>query len=78
MARPTRNIGVAKHNTSVRLRQHSGKRADQSRLAGAIGADDRNDGAFLDFQRHRIERLNVAVEHIEVFDAQDHIASAPR
>ena len=78
MARPARNIRAAKRNAPARLRQHSGKRADQSRFAGAVGADDGDDGALLNFQRYRIERLDIAVEHIEVFDAQDHIASTPR
>ena len=57
---------------------HAGERADQRRLAGAIGADDGDDGALLDVERHAVERLGVAVEHIEIFDAQHHTASAPR
>jgi hypothetical protein len=33
---------------------------------------------LLDLQRNAVERLNVAVEHIEVFDAQHYTASTPR
>jgi hypothetical protein len=33
---------------------------------------------LFDLQRNAIERLDVAVEHIEVFDAQHHTASTPR
>ena len=57
---------------------HSGDRADQRGLAGAVGADDGDDRALLDVERNAVERLDVAVEHIEVFDAQHHTASVPR
>jgi hypothetical protein len=57
---------------------HPGQRPDQRRLAGAVGADDGDDGALLDVERNAVERLDVAVENIEVLDAQHHKASAPR
>ena len=75
---PARNVGAAEGDSAARLRLHAGERADERRLAGAVGADNGDDRAFLDIKRHRIERLHVAVEHIEVFDAQHHSASAPR
>ena len=78
MARPAGNIGAAEDDAAARLRLHAGERADERRLAGAVGADDGDDRAFRDLERHAVERLHVAVEDIEVFDAQHHTASAPR
>ena len=49
------------------------------RLAGAVGADNRDDRALFDLERDAIERLRVAVKHIEIFDAEHQAtASAPR
>ena len=53
---------------------HAGERANERRLAGAIGADDGDDGALLDVERDTVERLGVAVEHVEVFDGEHHTA----
>jgi hypothetical protein len=78
MARPARNVHAAENDAAAQLRPHPGERADQRRLAGAVGADDGDDGALLDLERYAVERLDVAVEHIEVFDAQHHTASTPR
>jgi len=63
---------------AARLRQHAGKRSDERRLAGAVRADDGDDRAFFDVERNRVERLHVAVEHIEVFDAQHHVSAFQR
>ena len=49
------------------------------RLAGAIGANDGDDAALLDGQRHAIQRLRVAIEYVEVLDREHQpSASAPR
>ena len=47
-------------------------------FAGSIGADNGDDRALRDVERHRIEGLQVAIEQIEVFDAQHQTCSAPR
>ena len=78
MARPAGNIGIAENNAAARLALHAGDGADERRLAGAVGADNGDDRALFDLKRHAVERLHVAVKHIEVFDAQHHTASAPR
>ena len=70
MARPAGDIGAAEQDAAARRPQHAGDGADQRGLAGAVGADDGDDRALLDVERHAVERLRVAVEHIEVFDAR--------
>src|SRR4051794_32838150 len=47
-----------------------GDGADQRRLARAVRSDNSDDRAFLDLQRYAVERLRVAVKHVEVFDAE--------
>ena len=59
-------------------RLHSGQRANERRLAGAIGADDGDDGTLLYFERNVIKRLDVAIEYVEVFDEEHQTASTPR
>ena len=78
MARPAGNILTAEDDPPARLRQHAGQRPDQRRLARAIGADNGDDRALFDVERHAVERLDVAVKHVEVFDLQHQTASAPR
>ena len=78
MARPAGDIGRAEQDAPARRPQHAGDGADERSLAGAVGADDGDDRALFDVERYAIERLRVAVEHIEVFHAQHHTASAPR
>ena len=57
----------------------AGDGADERGLAGPVGTDDGDDGAFLDLQRDAVERLGVAVKQIERFDREDHAgASTPR
>ena len=43
-------------------RRHAGDGADERGLAGAVGADDGDDRALVDVERHVVERLRVAVE----------------
>jgi hypothetical protein len=58
---------------------HAGDRANERRLAGSVRPHDGNDRPLVDLKRHVVERLRVAVEDIEVVDAQHHsTASAPR
>ena len=68
VARPTGNIGAAIEDAPARGLVHPGNGADQRGFAGAVGADDGDDRALLDLERDAVERLRVAVEHIEVFD----------
>ena len=79
MALPTADIGVAEHDPPARGAMHAGDGANEGGLAGAIGADDGDDRPLADLKRHIVERLGVAMEDIEVLDAQHQsTASAPR
>jgi hypothetical protein len=60
------DVGAAKQDAAARRPEHAGDGADQRGLAGAVGADDGDDRAFGDLERHAVERLRVAVEHVEV------------
>jgi hypothetical protein len=78
LARPAGDVHAAEGDAPAQLRAHAGERADERCLAGAVGADDGDDRALLDVERHAVERLHVAVEHIQVLDVQHHTTSAPR
>ncbi len=41
--------------------EQAGDGVERSRLAGAVGADERNDLAFVDMKRNTLQRLNDAV-----------------
>ncbi len=57
----------------------AGDGAQQGRLAGAVGADERDDLAFVDGERHLAHRLQEAVAHVEPVDGeQAHVAPLPR
>jgi hypothetical protein len=58
-------------------RQHARHRAQERGLARAVGADDRHHLALGDVERHAEQRLEVAVERVEVAD-RDHSTSIPR
>ena len=61
----------------IRL-QNPGDGADQRCLTRTIGADDRDDRPLLDRELDAVERLGVAIEHIETLDREHQRASAPR
>src|SRR5450759_2045145 len=50
--------------------QHAGDRLEHGRLAGAVGADDGERLSFLDGERYREERLEVAVEDADVLQLE--------
>ena len=78
MARPARDIIAAIADRAACRAQHARDGADERGLARTVRADDRDDRAFFDFDRDAVERLRVAVEHIEGLDGEHQIASAPR
>src|SRR5207237_10147130 len=78
VARPACDVAAAVTDRAARRAQHARDGADERGLARAIGADDRDNRALLHFERNTIERLRVAVEHIDVLYRQHQIASAPR
>jgi hypothetical protein len=49
----------------------------QGALAGAVGADQGDDLAGMDFERDAFQRLNLAVEGVDVIQFQQH-HSSPR
>src|SRR5438132_6333052 len=48
----------------------AGYEVDQRRLAGAVGADQAEDGAFLDFHRHVINGVYAAERTVDVSELQ--------
>jgi hypothetical protein len=55
---------------AARRALHASDCADQRGLAGAVGPDDRDDLALGDVERDAVERLRVAVEEVEIGDAE--------
>ena len=78
VARPAGDVGSAKRDAAARRLQNPGDGADQRCLTRTIGADDRDDRPLLDRELDAVERLGVAVEHIETLDREHQRASAPR
>src|ERR1019366_3972145 len=79
MPRPAGDIQAAEIDVAACRLVHPGDGADERGLAGAVGADNGDDGALLDLERDAVERLGVAVEHVEIFNLQHHaITSAPK
>src|SRR5579859_6306280 len=52
--------------------------AQQRRLARAVGAENADDGAFLDRKRDVVEHLNRPVERVQVLHLEQAHAAAPR
>ena len=65
IARPAGDVGAAKAMRPRAGLTHAGDGADQRGLAGTIGADNRDDRAFRHLERHAVERLRIAVEHVD-------------
>ena len=61
----------------VRGGVEAGDRAQRRRLAGAVGADQRDDLALLDRQRDALERLDVAVVGVDVLDLEQRHRLSP-
>src|SRR5262249_7901697 len=79
MAFPAADIGAAEFDTAVRWTMQAGDGADERGLSGAVRADNGDDLALAHLQRNIVQRLCVAVEHIDVPDPQHQsTASAPR
>src|SRR3954453_18667286 len=48
------------------------------RLAGAVGADQRDDLALVDLERDALQRLDRAVERVDVLDDEDRVVAVRR
>ena len=70
MRRPAMNRLAVESNRAALWLQQPGDRAERRRFAGPVRADQRDDFAFLDAQRHAPQSLDRSVEHAQVFDAQ--------
>jgi hypothetical protein len=57
-------------------RQQAHRRAQQRGLAGAVGADHRDDLALFHMQRTLVHRLDGAVGDAEVFELKDRLGSS--
>src|SRR5262245_4681091 len=76
---PSGYVSTPIKDPAARRLVHPGYSADERALASAIGAHDRNDRTLLDLDPDIVERLRVAIVHIEIFDAEHQpTASAPR
>src|SRR6185369_6087074 len=78
VARPAGDVGALERDAARARPLDAGYRADQRRLAGAVGADDGDDLLLLDLDRHAVERLSVAVVKMDVLRGEDHTAPSPR
>src|SRR5262249_41150399 len=79
VAFPSADVDIAECDAAARRAMHARDRANERRLAGPIRADNGYDRSFVDVERHVVERLRVAMEDIEILDAQHQSpASAPR
>ena len=63
--RQRRGRRPAVHDVAVRG-QEPDDRAEQRRLAGAVGSDDADDRAREDVQRNPVHRLDLAIPHVQV------------
>ncbi|MCY1303771.1 hypothetical protein D9M70_534950 [compost metagenome] len=75
------DIGLADHHLAFARQHIAGEHAEKCRFAGAIGADDGDEGALFDRQANAIQRLllqrrTLAEDDLDVVDA-DH-AAPPR
>ena len=50
---------------------------EQGRLAGAVGADDRDDPPRFHLERNAVQRLGATVEDVEIADAQERHGRLP-
>ena len=79
MAFPSADIDAAKRDASTGRPMHARDGANERGLACSVRPNDGDDGCLLDLERHVVEGLRVAVEDIEIIDAQHQsTASAPR
>ena len=79
VARPAGDLVVVKADLPACRLDHAGNGADQRGLAGAIGADNRDDRALRHFERNAVQRLRIAIEHVDLVDPQHQCtASVPR
>jgi hypothetical protein len=51
---------------------HAGDGANERSLARAVRPDDRDDRSFGDLEGNAVERLRVAMEDIDLLDAQQY------
>src|SRR5262249_37896387 len=64
-ARPAGDVLIAIKDAPAARPDHATDGADQRGLARSVGADDRHDRALVDLERDAVERLRVAIEHVE-------------
>ena len=72
---PPIGSALESHGLRAALRRSPHERLEERRLAGAVGADDRDGLAGRDLEIDAEQRLEVAVEGVEVVDAQHALRS---
>src|SRR5690606_1551749 len=65
------DLGLAQEHGARRGRYFAGQHAEERRLARAVGPDQPAQLAFLDFDRHALDRLEAAVVLRDVVRSQD-------
>ena len=75
VGRRVRHVAPVEHDGAVRRLDQTGDRLQQRRLAGAVGAEQRDDLAFVDLEVHAEQHLHAVVVHVDVADEEQlHLA----
>src|SRR4051812_45999708 len=78
VARQPLDLGAVEDDAAHPRRHDARDRAQRRRLAGAVRADERDDLAFVDLERDALERLDRAVERVDVLDDEDRLVAVAR
>ena len=76
--RQVRDVAAVEEDGSVAASVHAGDRAQQRRLAGAVGPDEGDDLAALDVEVDAVQHLHAAVRDVDVAADQQRVSSLTR
>ena len=76
-AQPRDRLAVEEDRAGAR-RDKTGDRAQRGRLAGPVGAQQRDDGAFVDRERDAAQGLDLAETDPQVSDLEERHHETPR
>src|SRR4051794_14174523 len=77
VAGETLDLGAVEEDAAGPRRHDARDRPQRRRLARAVGADERDDLALVDLERDALERLDRAVEGMDVLDDEDRLVPVP-
>src|SRR4051794_24811160 len=78
VARQALDLRAVEHDPSGARRHDAGDRPQRRRLAGAVRADQRDDLTLVDLERDALERLDRAVEGVDVLHEEDGLVAVRR